>query len=423
MDVLISVEARLHRAPDGSIWTEGGFPYSFWGRYTGVFEGVRVLARVAETEKPAKDWQRVDGPGVQVAAVPHYLGPMQYLRRAWAVRRAVAAAYQPGLAVIMRVPSLIGVCLEAGLKRDNYPFGLVVVGDPHDVFAPGGVDHAMRPFFRWWFTRHLKEQCLRAAGVAYVTEFTLQDRYPCRPDALRISDSDMAIESIEVPPAQLATYYSSLELPDEGFRGARPIELKKLRRLITVGSLAQLYKGTDVLLQALARCIQRGSDVSLVVAGEGKFRPQLEKMAVELGISDRVRFLGQVPQGKPLWEQLDAADLFVLPSRTEGLPRAMIEAMARGLPCIGSSVGGIPELLDPEQMVPPGDVEALAEKIQAVLGDPELLSRLSWSNSQRVLKYQGAELQKRRDFFCRYVRTVTEKWLESRQVQPEPARV
>ena len=65
-------------------------------------------------------------------------------------------------------------------------------------------------------------------------------------------------------------------------------------------------------------------------------------------LRDRVRFRGQLTTPVDVRAELDRADLFVLPSRQEGLPRAMIEAMARALPCIGSSVGGIPELLQPK---------------------------------------------------------------------------
>ena len=88
-------------------------------------------------------------------------------------------------------------------------------------------------------------------------------------------------------------------------------------------------------------------------------------------------FLGQLPAGEMVRAQLDKADLFILPSKTEGLPRALVEAMARALPCIGTTVGGIPELLPSEDLVPPGDVKALAETIEDVLRRPERLAKMS----------------------------------------------
>ena len=122
-----------------------------------------------------------------------------------------------------------------------------------------------------------------------------------------------------------------------------------------MGTLEQLYKAPDVLLDAVGQCFRQGLDLELVWIGGGQYQQQLEARAKELGLSPRVRFLGQLPAGDAVRGELDRADLFVLPSRQEGLPRAMLEAMARGLPCIGSTVGGIPELLPAEDLVPPGD--------------------------------------------------------------------
>jgi glycosyltransferase involved in cell wall biosynthesis len=84
---------------------------------------------------------------------------------------------------------------------------------------------------------------------------------------------------------------------------------------------------------------------------------------------------------------LDKADVFVLPSYQEGLPRAMIEAMARALPCIGSTVGGIPELLNQEDMIPPGNVAALADKIRSVVTNPERMNMMSARNWEKAKKY------------------------------------
>ena len=113
---------------------------------------------------------------------------------------------------------------------------------------------------------------------------------------------------------------------------------------------AALQEGTDVLIEAIARCVRSGVDLTAVIAGDGKYRPALMALAERIGISSRIQFVGQVTEGKPVRDILDKSDLFVLPSRTEGLPRAMIEAMARGLPCIGSAVGGIPELTRGERL-------------------------------------------------------------------------
>ena len=113
--------------------------------------------------------------------------------------------------------------------------------------------------------------------------------------------------------------------------------------------------------------------------------------------------------------QLDLADLFVLPSYQEGLPRAMVEAMARSLPCIGSTVGGIPELLQPEDMVPPGDAVALANKIREVVTDRDRMARMSARNLEKAKDYRNEVLQERRNEFYRYVREQTEAWLREKQ--------
>ena len=121
-------------------------------------------------------------------------------------------------------------------------------------------------------------------------------------------------------------------------------------------------------------------------------------------------FWGTFRTGDAVRKELDAADLFVLPSRTEGLPRALIEAMARALPCIGSSVGGIPELLSPSEQVPPGDVDALANKILEILGDRERCCRLSHENLQRARDYHVDALHPRRRAFYRAVQEATTEW-------------
>jgi len=105
--------------------------------------------------------------------------------------------------------------------------------------------------------------------------------------------------------------------------------------------------------------------------------------------------------------------MFVLPSRVEGLPRAMIEAMARALPCIGSSVGGIPELLAPEDIVPPGDIKALADKIREVLSTPGRLEKMSARNLEHARQYSEDALRINRNRLYRHLKEITTNWLNA----------
>jgi glycosyltransferase involved in cell wall biosynthesis len=92
----------------------------------------------------------------------------------------------------------------------------------------------------------------------------------------------------------------------------------------------------------------------------------------------------------------------------------MIEAMARSLPCIGSTVGGIPELLPSEDLVPPGDVVALASKIREVVTDSERMARMSARNLETAKEYRDEVLRERRNEFYRYVREMTEAWFKQK---------
>jgi glycosyltransferase involved in cell wall biosynthesis len=190
-------------------------------------------------------------------------------------------------------------------------------------------------------------------------------------------------------------------------------------RLLFVGNLAQRYKGLDTLLHAVALARTRGSQQSLRVVGDGRYVPEMEALARRLGIADRVVFLGTRSRTQ-VAQEMAAAQLFVLPSRTEGLPRVLLEAMAVGTPCVATAVGGIPELLPATALTRPDDPAALAELIERVLSSPELRRQLVELGDATLADFRPETQAPRRRAFLQGLRARTTAWLEAHPHVCEP---
>ena len=150
---------------------------------------------------------------------------------------------------------------------------------------------------------------------------------------------------------------------------------------LTVGSLGRLdrVKGYDLLLAAVAQVPQ----ARLVVLGEGAERPVLERQAAELGVSDRVSFPGWHPEPRTV---LPEWDVFCLPSRSEGFPLSIVEAMLAGLPVVASSVGSVAEAVDEGctgLLVPKDDVDALTAALRQLV-DPDVRVRFGRAGRERA---------------------------------------
>jgi glycosyltransferase involved in cell wall biosynthesis len=390
MRAVVTSDRRYVADAGGRVWTASLFDHAFFERYLGEFDEVRVVARVGRVDGPEDGWKRVDGDGVTVHALPYFVGPVGFARRSPQALMAAAKAFSPGDAVILRGGSP-SVCLDPFLALRRHPYGLEVVGDPFDVFAPGSVEHRLAGMARRWSCLELRRRAANACAVAYVTEYHLQRRYPPNPSAF-------------------TTNYSSADLTDAAYVAAPRRHQAETRpfRLVAVGSMEQRYKGYDVLIEAVRECVASGSDLTLTLVGDGKHRAELESLATRLSVSGRVTFAGELPGAEAVRRVLADSDLFVHPSLAEGLPRVVIEAMAQALPCVASTAGGTSELLPAEDMVAPGDAAGLAERIRAVQSDPARMDRMSERNLTRARQYDRAVLQARRDAFFNHVRRCTE---------------
>ncbi|MCJ7786321.1 MAG: glycosyltransferase [Desulfobacterales bacterium] len=183
-------------------------------------------------------------------------------------------------------------------------------------------------------------------------------------------------KAIGFPESKIVLIPNGVEIPKE-----RKILFGEVKIVTAVARLS-LEKGIDVLLKAWAEVAALHPTLKLIIAGQGPLESSLKKLCKDLRLADSVEFVGTIPNVN---EQLSKADLFVLPSRTEGLSNALLEAMSYGLPCIATKVGGNIELIgehDHKQIMPgkfmiakygllvnPDDVEGISEAMLYLVRD------------------------------------------------------
>ena len=380
MKMLYACEMRFVRAPDGTVHCPTGqFAYDS-GRYAPfleAFDEVMVFARVFDGDGGRGS---VTGPGVSVFPVPAYQGIGGFVRKVPKVVAVAGRAARHADLAFCRVPGIVGGSLAKACRARGVPYVVQVIGDPAKVLAghPDAgtlVPKVLAADLRW-LTKN-------AAAATYVTRDYLQAHYP----------PGTATE---------ATWFSDIDLGPEAFVSDAKTWSEGPIKLVAVGKMEQHYKGIDVLIEATALLVERGVDVQVRVVGDGKQRRGYEKLATERGVDGVVQFVGTVSAGDGVREQLDWADIFAMPSRTEGLPRALLEAMARGLPAVASNVGGIPQLMDPDGMVPVGDPYAFADKVQWLM-DGRLDAQAA-RNLELAREYAREALEPRRVAWYRGLR-------------------
>lgn len=323
MRAVLTLDQRYWSTPGGEVWTRMPPGYAFLAEPLTVFDRVRVIARVAPIAEPPPGAIRADGPGVEFWPVPCYAGPAAFMTAVPRLFHALRGAVASDDALILRIPSQLANCVWLTHRGAS---AVEILADPWDLYAPGAMRGLLRPLYRQWFSSMVRRQAASAVALASVSR-AIEERYPSR-RSVRYVD-------VELAPA-----------------GAP----RRLRNppwhVVTVGGFDHPVKGHDVLIRAL-----QGLPVRLTIVGGGRLRGELEQLASRHGVA--LTFAGELGGAARVRDVLDTADLFVLASRSEGMPRALIEAMNAGVPAVGTAIGGMPELLPASQLARPNDVQSL----------------------------------------------------------------
>jgi len=167
------------------------------------------------------------------------------------------------------------------------------------------------------------------------------------------------------------------------------------RVVVSVARLEPI-KGMKYLISAINAAIEEDDRIRLFIIGDGSSREDLERLTNSLDLCRYITFVGTIPNEK-VPDYMAAADIFVLPSLSEGFPVTLLEAMASGLPIVTTRVGGLPDIIkDGENgfLVEPENPQQIADKLQLLLHDEELRNKISSINKETVKRYSWENVTK-----------------------------
>lgn len=366
----------------GKFYARNQDKYDFYQRYLRIFDELRLTTRCVYEDALGKSRILLDDPRIEYVPLPFFSGPMQYAKVYFKIGKALAHITDDCDAAILRLPSTVAQRVADKVIKAGIPYGTELVFDAKDALesATNSIERIL------WHRIHkqMVNTCNKANGVACVTAHYLQTHYTSKqPDAFFAN-------------------YSSLALPKSFYSSERKHPEGKVFVISHVCTQVQYNgrKGYNEIIEAMKLLKERNVNVRVEFAGPDYHNgiKQLTDLSKRLGVEDRVKFIGGVNR-QQLSEYLEKSDLYVMPTWAEGLPRVIIEAMAKGLPCITTPVSGNPELVSKHFLVEYSDIKALADRIEELVKNKRLYETASKENFERSLNYEASVLEKRRDAY------------------------
>lgn len=388
--LLIVTEQHFLCAYSGETFVVGSEDHAFFSRYLSAFEHVIVLSRAVRTGEIPPNAKAVTGPRISFAPLTDFRGVRGTLESAGRtfIEARQAMARQPHALIMLRPPGITSLIASFAARSLKRAYAAELVTDPEEnigyrAFGSRFVHALSGPIVA------LEAGLVRnAMAVSYVTERHLQARYPARRPDLEFFAPDGDLE-----PSLFDEGEATLRRIEDG-----PSELNAPRLFLT-GRMDRPFKGVDIALHSLKELRASGLDAELTIAGGGALLGEYRALAAQLGLGRSARFLGEESDRARLMYELRCADVFILPTRREGLPRALLEAMAVGLPAVATRVAGIPELLHPDDLIEPEDAHALALKVREFSVSRQRRLEASRRNLRRARDFEASKLRALREAF------------------------
>lgn len=386
-DLYVSVERR-YKLYSGVYYVQGIEDSSFFERYLDCFSKVNVIARVEVVNEQPIGFKTFIHNDIQIVPIiTTGTGVLNIFR----IIQLIKSIKKNNNILILRTPGILSYLLSLYSILLKLSFSLEVVTNPLQEASHLTKNKFLKFVFIKTFTSIFKLQLRFCSYASFVTKNEIQNNFLTSKE--RISN-------------KFNNYYSSIILDDNDIicrddfnaRVSR-FDTNKKTHIIFIGVLDRPFKGLDIFIKIIASLPEK---FHATVIGDGVLLESYKQMAASLKVLHRINFKGYVDDKKIKQNIMSSADIFVLTSRREGLPRVVIEAMAWGLPCFCSNVSGVSELVRQTCIFPVEDFDTAREIIMRQT--PDELANLSRENLVSSLQYKNSVLKTRRmDFYKKVI--------------------
>lgn len=308
-------------------------------RYKTLAEEITFLTREESFNKNNKKQNKIDVPGFKFIGLENYKtinGIRNYPKVCSIIEKAVMDTDY----LIARLPGDLGSLAIKYANKHNKRYVIELVGCAWDaLWNYSKIGKIFAPYLYFKTKRLVKN----APYVVYVSSNFLQNRYPTSGYSTNCSNVSLTQIRSSVKKQNISEFTNLTNKP----------------KIIlgTIGVVDVRYKGQRYVIEAISKLKKLNYNFEYQIVGGGD-NTYLKALANKLKVNDEVKFIGSLPH-KEVFEWLESVDIYIQPSETEGLPRALIEAMSKACICIGSNVGGIPELLPKSNIFESSNTEEL----------------------------------------------------------------
>lgn len=378
-------EEHFIKNDKGEIYATRVLNEKIFNRYLEYFDEVIVFARVSKSNNVVKEL-KVNTDRLSFVEIPDFRGPKEMLMKSIKIVSKFRKACSDAEVIFLRAPSMLTIFLYRFIPKNKITSVEFMMGATYFIEDDSFIAKKVNKII----DNEAKKLVKKANATLYVTEEALQKEYPPNAKAYEDSNDDYFTCGVSDVVIEKEYLFERLPMNSESNHFI----------LISVGFMDSYRKGQHILIETVKILKDKGYSIELRLIGEGKKKEEFEQLAKRLGLEKEVLFLGKISSRETLFQQLKESDIFLLPSKLEGLPRVIIEALSASLPVIASDVNGNSELVQSELLVQDFEASNYSEKIQELIENPVFYNDISKENYKKALDYLPDKLDlKRRLFF------------------------